>query len=74
MEPVREDFGWTKAQVTWIITIYWIVSGFSSPIIGRLIDIHGARKVMLFTATLNGVSPSKGILPVVISYRITPRA
>ena len=55
MEPVREDFGWTKAQVTWIITIYWIVSGFSSPIIGRLIDIHGARKVMLFTATLNGV-------------------
>ena len=54
MEPVREDFGWTKAQVTWIITIYWIVSGFSSPIIGRLIDIHGARKVMLCTAILNG--------------------
>ncbi len=54
MEPVREDFGWTKTQVTWIITIYWIVSGFSSPIIGRLIDTHGARKVMLFTATLNG--------------------
>jgi len=54
MEPVREDFGWTKAQVTWIITIYWIASGFSSPIIGRLIDTHGARKVMLFTATLNG--------------------
>lgn len=54
MEPVREDFGWTKAQVTWIITIYWIVSGFSSPIIGRLIDIHGVRKVMLCTATLNG--------------------
>jgi sugar phosphate permease len=54
MEPVREDFGWTKAQVTWIITIYWLASGFSAPVIGRLIDIHGARKVMLFTATLNG--------------------
>jgi len=54
MEPVREDFGWTKAQVTWIITIYWIVSGFSAPVLGRLIDIHGARKIMLCTAILNG--------------------
>jgi sugar phosphate permease len=54
MDPVREDFGWTKAQVTWIITIYWIVSGFSAPILGRLIDIHGARKIMLCTAILNG--------------------
>ena len=54
MEPVREDFGWTKTQVTWVITIYWLVSGFSSPIIGRLIDRYGARKVMLSTAALNG--------------------
>lgn len=54
MEPVREDFGWTKAQVTWIITIYWLVSGFSAPFVGRLIDIYGAKKVMLFTAILNG--------------------
>ena len=54
MEPVREDFGWTKAQVTWIITIYWIVSGLSSPVIGRLIDKYGVRKVMLSTAALNG--------------------
>jgi sugar phosphate permease len=54
MEPVREDFGWTKAQVTWIITIYWIVSGFSAPVLGKLIDIHGARKIMLCTAILNG--------------------
>jgi len=54
MEPVREDFGWTKAQVTWIITIYWIVSGFSATVIGRFIDLYGARKVMLFSAILNG--------------------
>jgi sugar phosphate permease len=54
MDPVREDFGWTKAQVTWIITVYWIVSGFSAPIVGKLIDAHGVRKVMLFTAMLNG--------------------
>ena len=54
MEPIREDFGWTKAQVTWIITIYWIVSGLAGPVLGRLIDIHGARKVMLFVAILNG--------------------
>ena len=54
MEPVREDFNWTKAQVTWIITIYWIVSGLAAPVLGKLIDIHGPRKVMLMTATLNG--------------------
>jgi len=54
MEPVREDFGWTKAQVTWIITVYWIFSGLSSPVLGRFIDIHGAKKIMLFAAILNG--------------------
>jgi sugar phosphate permease len=54
MEPLREDFGWTKAQVTWIITIYWIVSGFSAPFVGKLIDKLGVRRIMLFTATLNG--------------------
>jgi len=54
MEPVREHFGWTKAQVTWIITIYWIFSAAASPVLGKLIDSHGARKVMLCTAALNG--------------------
>lgn len=54
MEPVREDFGWTKAQVTWIITIYWIFSGLSGPWLGRLFDVHGVKKVMLCTALLNG--------------------
>jgi sugar phosphate permease len=54
MEPVREDFGWTKAQVTWIITVYWIVTGLSAPWLGKLIDLYGARKIMFFSAVLNG--------------------
>ena len=56
MDPIMEDFGWTKAQVTWIITIYWIVSAFSSPMLGMLVDRYGAKKVMLGAAVLNGAS------------------
>ncbi len=54
MDPVREDFGWTKAQVTWIITVYWMFSGCSAPVIGRLFDLYGARKIMAVAAVLNG--------------------
>jgi len=56
MNPIMEDFGWTKAQVTWIITIYWIVTACSAPVLGILVDSYGAKKVMLWAAILNGAS------------------
>ncbi len=55
MEPIMEDFSWSKSQVTWIITIYWAVMALSAPIVGKVIDTYGVRKVMLGAALVNGI-------------------
>lgn len=41
------DFGWTKAQLALIGSIY-IIGMFSIPLAGRIADVIGARKAILF--------------------------
>ncbi|MFD1952598.1 MFS transporter [Sphingomonas arantia] len=45
--PISEDFGWPRAHVTAVLAIISLVSIVAFPIVGRLIDIFGGRKVLL---------------------------
>ena len=46
VEPLEEEFGWTRAQVNWGVALGF-VSGVVAPIVGRMMDRFGARPVMV---------------------------
>jgi MFS family permease len=45
--PIARDFGWPRAHVTAVLAIISLVSIIAFPVAGRLMDVLGARKVLL---------------------------
>ena len=45
--PLKEDFGWSTADISWAISLSILTLGFAGPISGRLIDRYGIRPVIL---------------------------
>lgn len=43
--PLQEEFGWTRTQINFALTL-GVLAHFLSPLIGRTIDIFGSRYVM----------------------------
>ncbi|MDP2639738.1 MAG: MFS transporter, partial [Betaproteobacteria bacterium] len=41
--PVERDLGWTRSEMTSVYSIYLLVNGLSSPIVGALFDRWGPR-------------------------------
>lgn len=47
MRPLGQEFGWNRGQVAMALSVGALVLLFSTPIVGRLIDRIGVRKVLL---------------------------
>ena len=47
MKPFAEEFGWSRSEISACITVLTVTSAISFPLIGRLIDKYGAKKVLL---------------------------
>jgi MFS family permease len=45
--PISKDFGWPRAQVTAVLAIISLVSIIAFPIVGRVMDRFGGRRVLL---------------------------
>lgn len=56
IKPFIKDFGWSRAAVSGAHFILGIVFGLASPLVGRLIDCFGSRKVMIPGAFLFSVA------------------
>jgi MFS family permease len=48
--PLQHEFGWSRSQLTGVYSLYLLVSGFTSPLVGHVFDRLGARWV--YTAGL----------------------
>ena len=48
--PLEEEFGWSRAQVSFGFSVVVGTVGLLAPIIGRLIDVVGPRRLMLIGA------------------------
>ena len=52
-EPIREEFGWSYAQISLAISLRGLEMGVFAPVVGFLVDRFGARKLILWgTITL----------------------
>jgi len=46
-EPLEEEFGWTRAQLSGAVSLVWLVAGLLGPVVGWWIDRYGVRGAML---------------------------
>jgi MFS family permease len=53
-KPLSQEFGWGRAQVSLAFSLSLLISSFASPVIGRLVDRFGARKVIVPSVALFG--------------------
>jgi sugar phosphate permease len=56
VEPLEEEFGWSRAEVSLGFSAAILVAGFAGPLIGVWIDRFGPRSAMLVGSTLTGAT------------------
>lgn len=52
LRPIEQDLGLTRAQSSAPLTLAYLVAGLSAPVVGRLLDRHGARWILTFGSAL----------------------
>ncbi len=45
--PLMEEFGWNRTQISAIVTVYWGITALTGPLVGRFLDIHGASRAVI---------------------------
>ena len=56
IQPVEDEFGWSRATVSFGIALSLLLSGLTAPLVGRVIDRYGPRRVTLLGAALTSAS------------------
>ena len=54
-KPLSQEFNWSRGEVSLAFSLSLLVLSAALPIVGRLVDKHGARKVILPAASLFGL-------------------
>jgi len=54
MAPLEKAFGWTKSEITSGLMIYAVVCVIGQPLVGRMIDLWGPRRIGLVGIALTG--------------------
>lgn len=54
--PMAREYGWSTSSLALTMTISMLVAGFSHPVIGRLVDKHSPKIVILTGAVIAGAS------------------
>jgi sugar phosphate permease len=44
--PLMEEFGWNRTQVSAVVTVYWGIIALTSPGVGRFLDLYGPTRTM----------------------------
>ena len=56
VEPMIEEFGWSRTQILFPITIFGVIAALLAPFFGSLADKYGVRKVALYSLLAFGLS------------------
>ena len=71
LPTIANDFNVNTATVSWVLTAYLISGVIANPIIGKLGDIYGKKRILVYVmiiytiaVTLNGFAPNFGLFIV----------
>jgi predicted MFS family arabinose efflux permease len=58
---LRDEFGLSVAEVSWIVTVFYLTSAVAQPLMGRVADVAGPRRAflcgMVVVAVMSTVAP-----------------
>ncbi len=60
--PIGAAFGAPPAQTAWLVSALYLATAIGQPVVGRLIDLYGPRRLFLAGATLTGIAGLIGLL------------
>lgn len=55
IDPLQQEFGWSRTEISFGITIYGVLGALLAPAFGWLADRYGVRKVALGSLTVFGL-------------------
>jgi sugar phosphate permease len=55
LKPLSHEFGWSRSQISFAFSLFAIAGAISAPVVGRLVDYVGARRVILAATSLYGL-------------------
>jgi len=55
VSPLQTDFGWSRDSIMAAFTMFYFVMGATSPLVGRMIDRYGAKKIILIGSLIAGL-------------------
>ena len=75
LKPMSEEFGWTRAETTWAVTIGTLAAAAMGVYLGRVLDKFGPRWMMaggfaLLAASYFGLAFVTGLLTFYIAFAI----
>jgi MFS transporter, OFA family, oxalate/formate antiporter len=69
IEPLQREFGWTKAEVSFGVTVYGVLGALLAPVFGWLADRYGVRRVALGSLTAFGLAfASFALIPGTLAW------
>lgn len=60
--PIGKAFGAPPSQTAWLVSALYLATALGQPIVGRLIDLFGPRRLFLLSTSLVGVAGVVGTL------------
>ena len=58
VEPISDEFGWTRTEINVAVTLSYLVYSALGPVVGWAIDTHGPRLVSTVSLALVGCACS----------------
>ncbi|MBT5187895.1 MAG: MFS transporter, partial [Kordiimonadaceae bacterium] len=63
--PLELEFGWSRTEIALTTAFFTIVQAVMNPMIGKLIDRHGSKEILIPTALIFGLMLA--IIPLIVS-------
>lgn len=71
--PIGAAFGAPPAQTAWLISALYLATSIGQPVVGRLIDLYGPRRLFLAGTVLTGVAGVVGMLAPSLGVLVAAR-
>ncbi|MGW0857359.1 MFS transporter [Streptomyces sp. NPDC002690] len=71
--PIARALGAPASQTAWLVSALYLATALGQPVVGRLIDIFGPRKLFLISTSLVGVAGIVGTLAPNLGVLIASR-
>ena len=55
LDPLQEEFGWSKGAISSAITLLFLISAMVGPIVGEQVDRHGPTRALMIGAFIMGL-------------------